>query len=78
MHIHTESYDELTPIDEKIELLHDFGVLGENATKQEKDVRKILATCKNDIQMEQKLYNVLHGKETIKDLIARERMSLVR
>lgn len=60
-------------IDEKIELLHDFCILRGNAHKQEQAVRNILANCKTEVQMEQKLHNVLKGEETLKDLIMRER-----
>lgn len=75
MHIH---YGEKNLIDEKIELLRDFCLLRGRATKQEETIRKILATCDNEIQMEQKLHNVLRGKETLKDFIDRHYMSLVR
>lgn len=78
MHIHVDTYGEKSPIDEKIELLRDFCILRKNANKQEEAIRNILAGCKSEIQMEQKLHNVLHGKESLKDLINRESMHLVR
>ena len=56
-------------INYQIQVLKDFGVL---AKKQEAAVRSILASCKSDIQMEQKLHNVLYGVETIQNLIDRE------
>ena len=59
-------------INEKIELLRDFCILRHKAKKQEAAVRSILAGCKSEIQMEQKLHNVLYGAESLKDLINRE------
>lgn len=77
MFIHNEM-SERNPIDDKIEVLQDFCILRKNAKKQEMAVRAILATCDTEIQMEQKLYNMLRGKETIHDFIQREHMHLVR
>jgi hypothetical protein len=68
MNIHN---DYTNPIDDKISLLRDFCLLKRNASKQEAAVRQILGDCETETQMEQKLYNVLHGKETLKDFIAR-------
>ena len=76
MYIYNEGIN-INPIDEKIELLHDFCILRKNATKQEAAIRNILSTCKSEIQMEQKLYNVLHGNETLKDLIKREELRCI-
>lgn len=63
-------------VEEKIELLHDFGVLQSNFTIQDASIRTILTMCKSDIRMEQKLHNVLHGKETLKYLIEREEIKM--
>jgi hypothetical protein len=73
-----EIYGERSLVDEKIELLKDFCILRRGATKQEEAVRNILATCDSEIQMEQKLYNMLHGKETIKEFISKNHMLLMR
>ena len=75
MNIHN---DYVNPIDDKINLLRDFCILRRGATKQEKAIRNILSNCKSEIQMEQKLYNVLHGIETLKDLIRREEKNINR
>ena len=71
MYIHNESQDR-NIIDEKVELLRDFCILKNNATKQEEAIRKILASCSSEVQMEQKIHNVLYGKESLKDLIKKE------
>ena len=65
------------PIDEKVSLLHDFCILRKGATKQEAAIRNILANCPSEIAMEQKLYNVLRGNETLKDLIKREELNCI-
>ena len=62
-----------SPIDEKIELLHDFCILRPNASRQETAVRNILMSCANEHQMDIKLHNILCGDETIKDFIARHK-----
>lgn len=71
MYIHNDSHDEKTPIDQKIELLQDFCILSRRAKKQEEMVRSILATCTSDVQMEQKLYHLLRGSETLQEFISR-------
>ena len=71
MLIHNE-LSVVNPIDEKVELLKDFCILRKGATNQEKAIRAILGNCKTEIQMEQKLYNVLRGNESLKELIQRE------
>jgi hypothetical protein len=58
-------------INEKIALLRDFCILGYNATRQEESVRIILGNCASELQMEQKLHDVLVGKETLKAFIKR-------
>lgn len=68
MYLHNEM-SAVDPIYEKIKLLRDFRILGDNATKQEVQVGLILTNCNSDIAMEQKLHNVLHGNETLKELI---------
>ena len=59
-------------INEKIEIMNDLCILRKNATKQETAIRNILSACKNEIQVDQKLHNVILGNETLKDLIKRE------
>lgn len=65
-------------IDEKIQLLKDFGLFSNKIKKERRAVISILATCNSEIQMEQKLHNVLHGKETLDDLIGRHQMLFTR
>ena len=62
-----------TLISDKISLLYDFTILKEKYIKQHIEVALLLNTCHSEIQMEQKLYNVLHGSETIKELLTREK-----
>lgn len=59
-------------INEKIEIMNDLCILRKNAPKQETALRNILSACENEIQIDQKLHNVLCGNETLKDLIKRE------
>lgn len=74
MLIHNDYYGEIDPIEAKIELLRDFCILRRGATKKEKQIRAILARCKSEIQMEQKLHNVLRGIETLDELIIKEKI----
>ena len=55
-------------IDEKLQLLRDFKLLG----RRTKTVRKILARCNTELEMERKLYDVLHGNMTLEQLIQKE------
>ena len=71
MYMHNEMADR-NIVDDKIELLKDFCILRKGATKQEESVRIILSNCPNELAMERKLFNVLHGNESLKDLIKRE------
>ena len=64
-------------IDEKIELLRDFCVLSRASKKNEDAVRKILATCKTEVQVEQKVHNLIVRKETLKEFIQRNSAALV-
>lgn len=59
-------------VNEKIKILRHFGIIESGDIELKEAVRKILFGCKSEIQMEQKLYNVLRGNETLNDLIARE------
>ena len=59
------------PIDEKIEILHDFCILRPNAHKQEAAVRNILSACANEQQMDTKLHDLILGDETVKEFINR-------
>lgn len=61
------------PIDEKIELLQDLCVLRKGAVKQEEAVRKILATCQSDRQLDIKVHDLVCGNETIKQFIGRHK-----
>lgn len=65
-------------INEKIELLNEFGILSSTATRQEEAVRRILSECNNEIQVEQKLHDILCGNETLKDFITRHSMAVIR
>lgn len=57
-------------IDDKIAILHELGILGYRAKKQEECVRLILAECKNEIQIDQRLHDVIVGRKSVKELIA--------
>lgn len=59
-------------INEKIKILRHFGIIESGNIEQKEAVRKILSNCKSEIAMEQKLYNVLRGNETLDNLIRRE------
>ena len=76
MYIHNNNTDMRTWISDKIKLLHDFTILKSKYIKQEVDTYLLLGTCLSEIQMEQKLYNVLHGSETLKDLLEREKQKI--
>ena len=58
-------------VEEKISVMRDFKILTSKATLQEATLRNILTLCQTDIGMDQKVYNVMHGAETLKDLLAR-------
>ena len=68
----------IDPIDEKVQLLHDFCILTDESVEDEATIRNILATCKTELQMEHKLHNVLRGNETLKDLIQREELKCTK
>ena len=55
-------------INEKLQILRDFKLLG----RRTKTVRKILARCNTELEMERKLYDVLHGNMTLEQLIQKE------
>lgn len=78
MYIHYEINEDVNPIDKKIEVLKDFCILNSRSKTQEKAVRDILANCQSETQMDQKLYNVLRGTETLKEFIARHYMPSMR
>ena len=69
-------YTVMDPVEEKIQVLRDFTVLLSNATVQEASIRNILTLCKSEIRMEQKLHNVLYGKEKLKTLIDRDEVKM--
>lgn len=58
-------------IDEKMELLKQFGILDGRRRKERSAVISILAECNSEIQMEQKIHNLLHGTETLDNFIDR-------
>lgn len=58
-------------IDEKIRLLRHFGILNKWQRKERSAVISILAECNSEIQMEQKIHNLLHGTETLDNFIDR-------
>ena len=71
MYVHNETYEKKFIIRGKIRLLMDFCILKGSAKKQIESVYNILATCNSEVQMDQKIHNMLHGKETLKDFINR-------
>lgn len=76
MYIHNNNTDMRMLINDKIELLHDFTILKSQYIKQEVNTYLLLGTCLSEIQMEQKLYNVLHGSETLSTLLEREKQKI--
>lgn len=76
MYIHNTNTNIKILVNDKIGLLHDFTILKEKYIKQEVETYLLLGTCQSEIQMEQKLYNVLHGNETLKDLLERDKMKV--
>lgn len=66
-----------TIIDEKIEVLYDFTILPSKHCKDAKKVRKILANCTNEIQMDIQLHNLLHGTETLDQFIKRGELKCI-
>lgn len=61
-------------INDKIKLLRQFGVLKSKATKQTKAVRKILARCQNDLQLDIKVRDLITDKITLEQFIAKEEL----
>ena len=76
MYIHHNNTDRRMLINDKIELLYDFTILQDEYVKQEVKTYLLLGTCQSEIQMEQKLYNVLHGSETLAALLEREKSKI--
>ena len=73
--IHNAPSDLNLVIEEKLQLLRDFRLLGRRVKTTERradDIRKILARCKTEREMERKLYDVLHGNMTLEQLIQKE------
>ena len=63
-------------IEEKIEVIRDFCLLGrrtKTADRRAEDIRKILACCKTEREIECKLYDLLHGNITTDEWIEREK-----
>ena len=63
-------------VKEKMQLLKDFGILSGCTRKEKMIVHKAIASCENELQMEQKIYNLIHGTEKINDFIARHMTQL--
>lgn len=72
MYIHNECTSLKSYANHKIKVLCHFGILDGRTTKKARSIRAILDNCKSDIEMDRKLYSVVHGIETIDSLIARE------
>lgn len=71
MRIHSE-YSELKDyIKHKMTVLRQFGILTRCTPSEVKYIRNILKGCKNEYEIDSKLYNVLHGTETISGFIGR-------
>ena len=66
--VHNTPSDINDIINDKLQLLRDFKLLG----RRTKTVRKILARCNTELEMERKLYDVLHGNMTLEQLIQKE------
>lgn len=66
--VHNTPSDINDIINEKLQILRDFKLLG----RRTKTVRKILARCNTELEMERKLYDVLHGNMTLEQLIQKE------
>ena len=66
--VHNTPSDINDIVDEKLQILRDFKLLG----RRTKTVRKILARCNTELEMERKLYDVLHGNMTLEQLIQKE------
>ena len=66
--VHNTPSDINDIVNDKLQLLRDFKLLG----RRTKTVRKILARCNTELEMERKLYDVLHGNITLEQLIQKE------
>lgn len=66
--VHNTPSDINDIVNEKLQILRDFKLLG----RRTKTVRKILARCNTELEMERKLYDVLHGNMTLEQLIQKE------
>lgn len=66
--IHNTPSDLNLVIEDKLQLLRDFKLLG----RRTKTVREILARCKTEREIERKLYDVLHGNITMEEWIQKE------
>lgn len=71
MRIHSK-YSELEDyIKNKIRVLRQFGILASCTPSEVRYIRNILRSCKNECEVDRKVYNVLHGTETISSFIGR-------
>ena len=76
IYISAEREMEMTElINEKISLLYDFCILtmqGHKHDNSECRVREMFSACKSEREMERTLHDVLVGKETLEQLLARK------
>jgi hypothetical protein len=80
MFIHNDNI--INPIDEKVSMLYEFCILIHPKVKgkgkeevpddREPAVRTVLGNCKNEIQMEQVLHDVVIGNTTIDTMLKRK------
>lgn len=63
-------------IDEKVKILRHFGILNRADKVTKSAVISVLAECKTEMEMEQCLYNVLHGSETLDQLFQRKGLTV--
>lgn len=63
-------------IAEKVKLLKHFGVLTRGDRETKSAVISVLAKCNTEIEMEHCIHDVLHGKETLDQLLQRKELML--
>ena len=59
-------------IADKVQILKDFHILPRKDRKTKSAVISVLAECKTELEMERCLYNVMHGNETLAQLLQRK------
>lgn len=65
-------------IAEKIKILKHFAIIPRGDHQTKSIIISILGECKTEMEMEQKLYNLLHGAETLDDFINRHHTLFLR